>query len=55
MTAGLIIIFAGYTIASYGLVLLLGYDIPFKRWIDPTDAWQWPADIPKIPATQVWP
>jgi hypothetical protein len=55
MTAGLIVIFAGYTIASYGVVLLRGYDIPFRQWIDPTDPWQWPATVPTIPATQLWP
>jgi hypothetical protein len=55
MTAGLIVIFAGYTVASYGVVLLCGYDIPFRRWIDPTDPWTWEGDIPRMPATRVWP
>ena len=58
MTAGIVIIFAGYTIASYGKVLLAGWDITFRQWIDPTKAWTWPAkgaDIPKVPDTQFLP
>jgi hypothetical protein len=55
MTAGLLVVFAGYTIASYGIVLLRGYDIPFKQWIDPMDPWQWEATVKTIPPTQIWP
>jgi hypothetical protein len=56
MTAGIAALFIGYTIASYGVVLMRGYDIPWKRWIDPLDPWQWPAGTPKAtPATQVFP
>jgi len=57
MTAGIIVIFAGYTVASYGVCLLRGYDIPWKQWVDPLDPWQWPAraSVPRIPATQILP
>ncbi len=56
MTAGIIAIFAGYTVVSYGVVLLRGYDIPWSRWINPLDPWAWPAGpVPKIPKTSVFP
>jgi len=56
MTAGILLVLAGYTIASYGVCLARGYDIPFKRWVDPMDPWRWPAGkVPVIPATQIWP
>jgi hypothetical protein len=56
MTAGILILFASYTIASYGIVLMRGYDIPWKQWIDPMDPWQWPSgQVPKTPGTQVFP
>lgn len=54
MTAGIVIIFAGYTIASYGVCLLRDYDVPWKRWINPLDPWQW-AELKPIPAGQIWP
>jgi hypothetical protein len=56
VTAGIIVIFAGYAIASYGIVLLRGYDIPWRRWINPLDPWTWPSGaVPTIPAGQVFP
>lgn len=58
MTAAIAVLFAGYAIASYGHVLLKGWDITFRQWIDPVHPWQWPAkgaDIPKVPATQFLP
>lgn len=57
MTAGLLVMFAGYTVGSYGLVLLRGWDIPFRRWVNPLNPWTWPAKgakIPQIPATRVF-
>jgi hypothetical protein len=55
---GIIIMFAGYAVASYGVVLLRGWNIPWRGWVDPLHAWTWPADgsaPPPIPPTQVWP
>jgi hypothetical protein len=55
-TAGIIIIFAGYAIASYGVVLLRGWNVPFRSWVDPLHAYRWPATAPgQIPAGQVFP
>jgi hypothetical protein len=53
-TVGILVIFAGYAIASYGVVLLRGWDITFRSWVDPLHAYVWPSQIPHIPATQVF-
>lgn len=56
MTAAILVVFAGYTVASYGVVLLRDYDIPWRRWINPLDPWTWPeGKPPAIPATQIFP
>lgn len=50
-------VFGWYTVASYGYVLLKGYDIPFTRWVSPLNPYRWPAkgDPQTIPPTQVFP
>jgi hypothetical protein len=54
-TAGLLIVFAGYAVGSYGVVLLRGYDISPKQWFNPLHPLtSWPARG-TIPATQIWP
>jgi hypothetical protein len=54
MTAGILVLFGAYTIGSYGVVLLKGWNIPWRAWVDPLHPWTtWPA--PKIPAGQVFP
>jgi hypothetical protein len=55
MTAGILLIFAGYTVVSYGVCLLRDYDIPWKQWINPLDPWKWPATVPRIPASRILP
>ena len=56
MTAGILIVFAGYTVASYGIVLLKDWDIPWKSWVNPLHPWSWPAGaVPSVPAGQVFP
>ena len=57
MTAAIIAIFAGYTVASYGVILVKGWDVPWRKWINPVDPWQWPASgpVPKIPPTRLLP
>jgi hypothetical protein len=57
-TAGVIIAFLGYTISSYGLVLLRDWDIPFRQWVNPLNGYQYPAKgtaIPTIPLGQLFP
>jgi hypothetical protein len=57
MTVTILIATGGYALMSYGWILLKGYDITFRRWISPLNAYQWPAsgDIPKVPAGAVFP
>jgi hypothetical protein len=56
MTAGLLALFAGYTIASYGVVLLRGYDIKWREWISPIRPYQWPkGKVPHVPPERVFP
>jgi len=54
MTLGILIIFGGYTVASYGVVLIKGYDISFGQWINPLSPLSWPAPN-SVPATQIFP
>ena len=57
MTAAILVMFAGYTVASYGYVLLRGWDIGWRDWVDPLHAYQWPAGgVPDtIPPGRVFP
>lgn len=55
-TAGIIIIFAGYAVASYGYVLVRGWNVPVRAWFDPLHAYRWPGAGPgAIPAGSVFP
>lgn len=57
MTVAIVGIFAGYTVASYGWILLKGYDITFKQWVNPLNPFTWPAsgNPPTVPAGSVFP
>jgi hypothetical protein len=56
VTAAIIILFAGYTVASYGYVLVRGWNVPWRGWVDPLHAYQFPAAGPgAIPPGQVFP
>lgn len=56
MTIGILVTFAGYTLASYGWILLKGYDITFKEWVDPLAPYQWPSGkVPTVAAGSVFP
>ena len=56
---GMLITFAGYGLASYGYVLVKGWDITFASWWNPLNPWEWTAasaaSPPVIPPTQVLP
>jgi hypothetical protein len=43
MTAVILIIAGGYAVASYGWILLKGYDITFRQWVNPLNPFTWPA------------
>lgn len=55
--AGMIVAFAGYAIASYGYVLIRGWDISWASWINPLSPYKWPASgsPATVPASQVFP
>ncbi len=57
LVLGMAFIFTGYSVSSYGVILLKGWDIPFRSWISPLNPWQWPAGgaVPLIPATRLFP
>ena len=42
--APIIVIFTGYTAASYGIVLMKSWEITFRSWVSPLHPYQWPAD-----------
>lgn len=54
----MVTLFAGYTVAGYGWVLLKGWDIPFRQWVSPLHPYTWPAgggDPPPIGADRLFP
>jgi hypothetical protein len=57
VTASILVLFAGYTVASYGVVLLKGYDVPWRNWVNPLKPYTWPTSgsIPQASPTQVFP
>jgi hypothetical protein len=53
---GIVLVWAGYGVASYGWCLLRGYDVPFRAWMSPLNPYQWPAGGPAtIPDNQLFP
>jgi hypothetical protein len=54
-TIAILIMFAGYTIGTYGIVLLRDYNITWKQWINPLNPWIWSNPVPRIPAGKLWP
>ena|SRR5215472_1042607 len=55
VTFAILVAFAGYTVMSYGYVLIRGWDIPFRNWIDPLHPWIWAGTPAPIPPGQVLP
>ncbi len=57
LVLGMAFVFAGYSVSSYGVILLKGWDIPFRSWMSPLNPWQWPAGgaVPLIPDTKLFP
>jgi hypothetical protein len=55
---GIITMFLFYDIASYGWVMVKGYDITLRQWSSPLNPYTWPApgeDIPRVPKGHIWP
>jgi hypothetical protein len=51
---GMLLAWAGYSVASWGYCLIRGYDVKFTDWINPAHPYQgWPP--PQAPADQIIP
>ena len=58
LAAGIVLIWAGYAVGSWGYVLVRGYDIPLRAWVSPIHPYQWPGgggQPGSIPAAQLFP
>lgn len=57
MLLPVLLIFGGYTLTSYGWVLLKGWDITFAQWVSPIHPWQFTdgQDPGTVPSGQVFP
>jgi hypothetical protein len=56
--AGVLLLLAGYGVASYGYVLIKGYNITPREWFSPLNPYQWPAPgatIPRVPQGSLFP
>lgn len=52
---GIIGVFAGYTVTSYGWVLIRGWNITFKQWVSPLNPYIWTGSDPgTIPDGQIF-
>lgn len=56
-TASIVVIWAGYALASWGYCLIRGYDITFLSWVNPLSPYAWPSSgsPTTIPSGQVFP
>jgi hypothetical protein len=51
----ILVVAAGYTLTSYGVILVRGYNISFKEWVNPvTPLTTWPAPG-SVPSGSLWP
>lgn len=56
ITRIVIMTWASYAVGTWGWVLLKGYDITFRTWVNPLRPFIWPAgQVPLIPGGQIWP
>lgn len=50
------ILWGGYALGSWGLILIKGWNITLKEWVNPLHPYQWPSgNPPPIPPGKVWP
>jgi hypothetical protein len=49
------VIWAGYGVASYGWVMLKGYNVPAAKWFTPVGTFQWSSDPGFVPKGKVFP
>lgn len=57
IAVGVVLLWSAYGVASYGYVLVRGWDIPARQWFSPLSPYQWPksGDPPPIPQDQILP
>jgi hypothetical protein len=58
IVVGMAVLWGGYALASWGYVLVKGWNIPLREWVSPLHPYQWPGgggEPPKIPQGKVWP
>jgi len=48
-------LWAGYAVASWGYLLIKGYNISFREWVSPLHPYQGPWPPAKIPAGFIFP
>ena len=49
ISVGIVLVFGGYSVGSWGWVLVQGYDVSFKQWVDPFNpltTWPQPNSVP---------
>ena len=54
----ILLLFSAYSVSSYGVILLRGWNITARQWINPLAGFTWPADGSPplcIPPGQLWP
>lgn len=55
LVLGAALLYGGYIVASFGWIMLRGWDIPFRSWVSPLNPYQWAGTPSPIPATQIFP
>jgi hypothetical protein len=57
LPVGMVLTFTGYGIASWGWILIKGYNIPLRSWFSPLHPYQWPASgqPPTVPQGRLFP
>lgn len=56
LAVGIVVIWAGYGVGSYGWLLIKGQDVPLRAWFSPLNPYQWPeGGPPTIPDSQLFP
>ena len=52
---GMLVLYGGYAVGSWGYVLVKGYNITLWEWIDPLTVYKWPSSPPKVPKGHIFP
>lgn len=55
LAVGMVVTWTGYAFASWGYVLVRGWDICLRQWLSPLHPYQWHGTPGMIPSGQVFP